>query len=93
MNLNERFNEYLKDNPHIFPTFVSFSLQMKRSGRNKYSHWVIVNRMRWDIDIKAIDTNSEFKISNDYIALLARKAMKEYPELAGFFNIKEMKRS
>jgi hypothetical protein len=53
---------------------------------------MIANRIRWETSIETYSVE-EYKISNDYIALYARKFMQDHPSYDGFFKIKEMKRA
>lgn len=83
-----RYIAWIDQNPKVLDTFVQLSLQMLASGRKHYSHWNIVNRIRWDYDIATV--GEEFKICNDFIAFLARHAMAMQPELEDFFELREL---
>jgi hypothetical protein len=65
-----------------------FALEAVRMGRTKVSHWLIINRIRWEVTI--VTTGSDFKISNDYIAFYARLWKAKYPEHKDLFNTKQM---
>jgi hypothetical protein len=90
--LTNRFNQYHNDNPQVYEMFKKFTFMAIRRGHNRLSAWMIANRIRWETSIETISVE-EYKISNDYIALYARKFMSDYPEYNGFFQIKEMKRA
>lgn len=84
-----KFKVFHKNNPHVFQAFGKYAFEMKRSGRKKSSAWLIINRCRWDADIR---TDGEpFKISNDYIGLYSRLMIYQFPEFIGFFTLKTMK--
>lgn len=89
--LMEKFKKYHKENPHIYREFKRYALEMKKV-RNKSSAWLIVNRIRWDFDIKS-NSDEVWKISNDYIAVYARMLIYNNPEFEGFFTLKAMKPS
>lgn len=89
--LMERFNQYHRDNPQVYELFKKFTFMAIRRGHNRLSAWMIVNRIRWETSIETFSVE-EYKISNDYIALYARKFMSDYPEYNEFFKTKEMKR-
>ena len=76
-------------NPHVYSLFERFALEAADSGKKNFSHWLIMNRIRWESAIKT--TGDEFKIKNDYIAYYARLFMARHPEHDGFFRIKRMK--
>jgi len=78
-----------KANPHVWYLFERFALEAAESGRKNFSHWLIVNRIRWETAINT--TGDDFKIRNDFIAYYARLFMVMHPEHHGFFRIKRMK--
>lgn len=90
--LTNRFNQFHNDNPQVYEMFKKFTFMAIRRGHNRLSAWMIANRIRWETSIETISVE-DYKISNDYIALYARKFMSDYPEYNGFFQIKEMKRA
>lgn len=77
-----------KENPQVWDYFEKFSLEAVKRGRKKISHWLIINRIRWEVYMET--TGDEFKISNDYIAFYARLWRAKYPEHKELFNIKRM---
>ena len=66
-----------KENPQVWNLFQKFTFQAIRSGRKNYSHWAIIQRIRWETDI--VTKGNPFKISNDWIAYYARYFMHIYP--------------
>ena len=87
--LVDRFLDYHAEHPAVFDEFVRRALQMRRSGREKYSAWSIINVIRSHHDL---NTSGEFRINNDYIACYARLAMVRHPiELEGFFELRATK--
>jgi hypothetical protein len=82
------FKKFHIDNPHIYELFANKANIARRSGRLKYSAWVIINVLRWEYDIQTAHT--EFKISNDHIAIYARLLIWNDPSFYGFFELKRM---
>ena len=81
--------EWHKENPQVCGKFEEYTLEAIATGREHYSHWAIINRIRWN---KEIETNGgEFKISNDYIGFYARLFHARYPEHKDFFRLKQLK--
>ncbi len=76
-------------NPGVFKSFRDNALRMKACGRKRYSAWAIINKVRWDYDLKT--EGDEFKINNNHIALYARYMIHKHPEFKGFFNLRGMK--
>ena len=91
MTLSERFIAFDRKNPHIYGLFCKYTNEAIGSGKTKLSHWLVINRIRWDAEVTT-NTTEPYKISNDFIALYARKFIHDHPNHAEFFDIKEMKR-
>ena len=81
--------EWHKENPMVYEMFERFTFDAIRSGRQHYSHWAVVNRIRWDHEIET--KGSDFKISNDYIGFYARLFHAKHPRYDGFFRLKQLK--
>jgi hypothetical protein len=77
-----------KANPEVWLHFERFALEAVSKGRKNVSHWLIINRIRWEVNI--MTTGSDFKISNDYIAFYARLWRARYPQHKNLFTIKLM---
>jgi len=78
-----------KQNPQVWDKFESYTLEAINSGRKKYSHWAIINRIRWHNEIET--RGGEFKISNDYICFYARLFHARHPQHKDFFRLKQLK--
>ena len=85
----EKFNTWNKENPIIWELFQKFALEAIDRKVNKLSHWLIINRIRWETFVKT--TGHDYKISNDYIAFYARLWKEKYPQYAFLFSTKKMK--
>jgi cytochrome b len=83
-----RFDEWHKSNLGIWEYFQRFSFEAMHHGHKKISHWLIINRIRWEVFI--VTTGKDFKISNDFIAFYARLWQKTYPQHKTLFNTKRM---
>jgi len=83
MTLQEKFELYHRENPHILPLLVRFVNEAKASGREHYSINAIFERIRWHMDIET--TGDEFKLNNNYRSRYVRLLEKEHPEYEGFF--------
>ena len=70
----------------VWEKFEEYTLEAIATGRNHYSHWAIVNRIRWNREIET--KGGEFKISNDYICFYARLFHAKHPEHNEFFKLK-----
>ena len=87
--LLEKFKQFHVDNPLVYDLFKRFADEAKSSGRQRFSHWMIANRIRWYTSVET--HGSEYKLSNDFISLYARLLVYHCPEFEGFFMFKKMK--
>lgn len=91
--VQEKFQTYHAMNPGVYRLFLKYARQVKTTNFTRYSAWAIMNRIRWHHDVNEQKVGG-FKISNDYIAWYARKAIDDYPEeFQGFFKIKQLSRA
>jgi len=63
-------------------------LEAINHGHRKISHWLIINRIRWEVAMKT--TGQDFKICNNHIAFYARLFVKVHPQYRFIFNLKRM---
>ena len=88
-NLDEKFTEYHITNPTIFAKFVAYAEQLKSAGRTRIGAKAIVERIRWDSLVAAID--GDYKINNSYTSRYVRLISKERPDLASLFALRSLK--
>ena len=81
--------EWHLKNPHVWKLFEKYTCDAIDAGLTSYSHWLIINRIRWDFEV--VTKSGEFKISNNYIAFYARLFHAYHPEHSSFFKIKPFK--
>ena len=76
-------------NPHVWRLFEKYSFEAIKSGRENYSAWAVIQRIRWHTTIET--QGADFKISNDYIAFYSRLFHVKHPQYDGFFITKKLK--
>ena len=79
---------WIKKNQHIYRKFKQMAFMEKRLGRKHYSARKIIQDMRWDTNIRQAGDQT-FKINNIFTPGLARLAMRDEPELKGFFRCRD----
>ncbi len=85
-----KFEAYHANNPHIYNLFVGFAREARSYGREKYSIWMIGNRVRWHV-MTTTKGQEEYKISNGYFSRYSRLIMEKEPDLKDFFVIRPLK--
>ena len=89
--LEDRFNEWMNTyhGIKVFSLFVAHALEFQSRGRRMGAK-AIVEHLRYYHSIE--HAGWEFKINNSYTSYMVREAVYRYPELAGYFKMKELKR-
>ena len=86
-DLLARFKEFHTANPNIYELFKKYAIEARKSGRKRFSHWMIINRIRWYTNVET--QGDDFKINNDFIAIYARLLVWQMPEFDGFFMLRQ----
>jgi len=86
--LEEKFEWFHHNNPHVFDELVYICRMAKAKGRKKWSIVGAVEVIRWS----QLQTYSkdDFKINNNFRPLYARLIMEKCPDLEGFFDTRKM---
>lgn len=87
--IDERFQVMQLQRPQIYALFVHWALQLRDRGHRRYSADAIMHVIRFHTDLSQ-EPREPFKISNDLISRYARQAMRDHPELDGFFQLREL---
>lgn len=92
LTIQERYDEWriTFDGQVVFKELVVRALKLKHAGWRHYSHKAIIETIRYDQAIK-VGPDGGFKVNDHYASRMAREAMAMYPDLAGFFEIRELK--
>jgi len=90
----EKFIRFHNRNPHVYHLFNKYASEAYVAGNKKFSHWLIMNRIRWDSLVKT--DGDKYKIPNEHIAFYARLWVKRNPKTTerlghDFFTLKKMK--
>lgn len=85
------YKEWDAANPHFYPLFERFSLQLAQRGHRTISSKLIFERIRWESLIRTIPTGDDYKLNNNYTPIYARRFMRDHPEYEGFFRTRELR--
>lgn len=78
------FERFHFDNPHVYRKLKQFALEVRSTGRTKYSIDGLFERLRWFYEIET-QGGDPFKLNNNYRSRYARLLMANEPTLKGFF--------
>lgn len=87
--IQDRFEAFHLENPHVYRELVAIALEAKRSGQYE-GGWSISGAYEVARYRSLQTTGQPFKLSNDFRSRYSRKIMDEIPELAGFFRLREI---
>ena len=82
----ERFKKFHFENPNVYEEFKKIAVQMRETGRKKYSAETIINVIRWHRDVAT--TGDVFEINNDFKSIYVRLLIHNHDEFRGFFELR-----
>ena len=82
-----KFKEFHAANPHIYEEFKKLAFQMKQTGRRRYSSKMIINVLRWNMDLQTV--GDEFRINDRFQSIYGRLLIYQYPEFKDFFELRK----
>jgi hypothetical protein len=77
------FCEWISSNWHVYQAFVELAREGHRNGLRNWGAFAVINLMRWQASIR--ERGGRFKCNNNYAPGMSRLAMRQFPELRGFF--------
>ena len=87
--IQRRFLQFHRDNPHVYEKLVELARAVQRAGFRNYGIEPLFARLRWHYDIDTRSTDG-FKLNNNYTSRYARLLMEREPDLAGFFRTRTL---
>lgn len=87
----ERFQAFLRANPHVYAEFKRRALALHRRGYRHFGAKAIAESIRYESAISAASVDEPFKLNNSHISRLVRLLISEEPELRGFFELRELR--
>ena len=88
-SIEEGFNKFNKENPHIYDAFEQEALKAIERGRKKISAKLIINWIRWNDFLRSSDQN--FRINDAYQSYYARFFVKKYPQHETMFEFRKLR--
>mgnify|MGYP003642044345 FL=1 len=87
--IREGFNEFNKENPHVYDAFEEQAIKAINKGRKKISSKLIINWIRWNEYLNSTDKN--FKINDAYQSYYARHFVELNPHHLDAFNFRKLR--
>lgn len=86
--LDDQFDAYVRDHPHVYEAMVRLARQAKDAGRTRIGAKALWERMRWDLWIA---TGKTPQLDNNMVSRMARLIAQREPDLAGLFTFRELR--
>lgn len=88
-SIRARFEDFDKQNPHVFEALKRICLDMQAQGMRQWGIKAAWEDLRWHSSLRT--NGATLKLPNDFHSYYSRKLMDEVPELAGFFECRELR--
>ena len=82
-----KFQNFDRENPHVYEMFKKLSLDMFAKGHSRAGSKMLIEVIRWQTMTKT--TDKDYKINNNYAPYLARKFVREFPQHLDKFNFRQ----
>jgi hypothetical protein len=87
------FEDYHRKNPHVYDAFKALAREIRDQGHRKYGAKTILERLRWESEVRYRGSGLEFKLNNNIkdrcSARYARRLVAEDPSFEGFFEMRK----
>ncbi len=83
MSLQDRFNTFHAENPHVLDTLLSLAQEAHTHGFKRIGIGMLYERARWELSLQT--QGDVYRLNNDYRAFYARLIVDADPSLAGLF--------
>lgn len=86
----KKFKDFHSTNPYVYDSLEGEAERQMSEGWRKSSVWLVLNIIRWGPG-STVDSESSFKISNDYFAFYSRLLISRHPKFVNWIEIKSLK--
>lgn len=83
-----RFEAFHAANPHVYEVLCDLSRQWLASGKTRLGVKALFEGARWELGLRTVTADGEYKLSNDYTAYYARLLIHNEEDLAGLFDLR-----
>lgn len=89
--LQQKFEQYHKDNPHVLPALIRLTDQAVAKGHRRLGIKLLFEILRWESMIST--KGDEYKINNNYAPYYVRLIEDLRPDLVGVFAKRQLRAS
>ncbi len=97
MTVQDKFDAFHRDNPHVYSLFKRFAYEAIKAGATRISSKLIINRIRWEAAITTtgagwhVSAGKRFLIDDRFTAWYARKFTENFPKLADYLEFRAIR--
>lgn len=90
--IEARFARFHRAHPEVYAHLVRLCRQWREAGGGRWSSDAALAVLRWERHLAGIhDEHEEYRLNNDYTSRYARLIMDSEPDLAGIFEVREIR--
>jgi hypothetical protein len=90
--IDRRFKEFHARNPRVYELLCRLARDAKQQGRSRIGIKMLWEVVRWNLS-RDLPHDETFKLPNDFHSRYARLIMAQEQDLAGIFEIRELRSS
>lgn len=87
--VDQKFDEFHAENPHVYRELVRLCRQARKGGRKHVGIRMLWEVTRWNFLISTTDANSDFKLNDHYTSRYARLIMQTESDLRDIFHVRD----
>lgn len=88
--IQERFEKFHQEHPEIYAALVELAWTWKRAGQTKCGIKMLWERLRWEMGMRR-RPGEEFLADNNFHSRFVRLLCEREPDLAGMFELRELR--
>lgn len=88
--LDRAFEQFHAANPGVYDTIRDLALELRHEGHEKAGIKMLWEVARWKL-IRSTKGDRQFKLNNNLTSRYARLLMDREPDLAGMFDLRELR--
>lgn len=89
--IQETFEAFHATNPWVYDALVTLARHYVAAGHRRVGIGMLFERLRWEYDIRPAHASSEWKLDNNLRSRYARAIAAAEPDLAGAFELRELR--
>jgi hypothetical protein len=90
LSIDEAFEIFHRENPHIYRNLRVLALAAVRSGRPRVGIRLLWEQLRWQYTMNTKHDERDYAMNDHYHSRYARLLMRQEPELAGVFETRRL---